>query len=78
MVRSPAARTTATAVRPLPVTVLVTVPEVPVKTTETEAPDSAVRVTTPPAAVASADVAPPETPLPRPIEGAGGCVESVM
>ena len=47
VVRSPEVRTTATSAAPLPMTVLVSVPEVPVKVTETEEPDSAVRVTMP-------------------------------
>ena len=58
VVRSPEVRTTATSAAPLPMTVLVSVPEVPVKVTETEAPDSAVRVTMPIEAVASVAVAP--------------------
>ena len=58
VVRSAESRTTGTAIAPLPMTVLVSVPEVPVKVTETEAPDSAVRVTMPIEAVASVAVAP--------------------
>ena len=72
VVRSPETRATATADAPLPVTDLVTDPELPVKVTETEEPDSAVRVTTPPAAMASAEVAPLETPVPRARIGAAG------
>ena len=50
-VRSAEVRTTGTAVAPLPVTVLLTVPPAErEKVTATEAPDSAVRVITPPAA----------------------------
>ena len=76
VVRSPEARTTATPEPPLPVTVLVTVPLVPVKVTETEEPVSAVRVTTPPAAMASAEVAPLDTLVPRARTGAAGAAVS--
>ena len=72
VVRSAGARTTGTAVVPLPVTVLVTVLEPRVKVTATEEPDSAVRVTTPPEAVASAEVAPLATPVPSVRTGALG------
>ena len=72
VVKSPEVRTTGTAVGPLAVTVLVTVPVVPVKVTTTDAPDSAVRVTMPLAVVASGEVAPPVTPVPSVMTGALG------
>jgi hypothetical protein len=78
VVRSAAARTTATGVAPLPVTVLVTELAPRVKTTATLEPDSAVTVTTPPAAVASEEVAPPEMPVPRASVGAAGAVVSSL
>ena len=76
--RSSDVRTTATDVAPLPLTVLVRVPLVPVKETATEEPDSAVRVTTPPAVVASAAVAPPVTPVPRVSSGELGAAVSTL
>ena len=65
LLRSPDSSTTATGVAPLPVTVLVTVPVPLVKLTAMLAPASPTTVTTPPAAVASAAVAPSATPVPN-------------
>ena len=76
VVRSAEVRTTACA-EPLPVSVLVTVPPpLRLKVTEMAALFSPVTVTTPPAAMASADVAPLETPVPRASVGAAGGVVS--
>ena len=76
VVRSPAVSTTAWAA-PVPVRVLVTVPPpVRVKVTVMPVPDSPVTVTTPPAAVASAALAPVETPVPRARVAALGTVVS--
>ena len=71
VVRSPAVKVTAWA-EPVAVRFLVTVPLVPVKVTATELPLSADTVTTPVPAVASAEVAPPDTPVPRANTGAFG------
>ena len=77
VVRSPEVRTTACA-EPLPVSVLVTVPPpLRLKVTEMAALFSPETVTTPPAAVASADVAPLETPEPRASVGAPGARVSI-
>ena len=76
VVRSPEVRTTAWA-EPVPVPVLVTVPPPErLNCTDQLAPFSAEMVTTPPAAVASAEVAPLETPVPRASVGAAGAAVS--
>ena len=69
--------TTPTGVLPNPVTVLVTMPEVPVKVTTIVLPNSPMTETTPPAAVASTKVAPPVTPLPRAMVAAAGALVSI-
>ena len=71
VVSSPEARTTAWA-EPVPLTVLVTELAPLVKVTAMVAPASPETVTTPPAWVASVEVAPPETPAPRARTGADG------
>ena len=63
---------------PVPVKDLVTVLAPLVKVTETAAPLSAVRVTTPPACVASVAVAPPATPVPSAKTGALGAIVSTL
>jgi hypothetical protein len=76
MAGSPEARTTAWA-EPVPLTVLVTELAPLVKVTAMEAPVSPETVTTPPAWVASVEVAPLETPVPRARTGAEALVSKV-
>ena len=78
VVRSAAVSCTAMAVAPLPMTVLLTLLLPRVKVTLTVASCSAVRVTTPEAAVASACVAPPATPVPSAKTGAVGALVSTL
>ena len=76
--RSVLVKTTATAVLPLPMTVLVKLCVPSLKVTTTVAPCSAVRLTTPVLAMASSAVAPPDTPVPKVNTGAlGAAVSSV-
>ena len=77
VVRSPAVSVTATGA-PVPVTLLVTLPLVPVKVTDTVLPFSADTVTTPPTAVASVEVAPPDTPVPSAKTGLEGLKVSMV
>jgi hypothetical protein len=76
VVKSSESNNTATGVVPLPVTVLLTELEPRVNKTLTVAPDSAVSFTTPLACVASALIAPLETPAPSVNAGAEGAAVS--
>ena len=75
VVKSPAASVTACAL-PVPVIVLVTVLEPLVKVTTMVEPVSPDTVTTPPTCVASAEVAPPVTPVPNANVGVVGAMVS--